>query len=183
MENEVWKDVGGFEGAYQVSNLGRVRSLTRVITSKYKKSNRTRVTIGRTLKCNPGKLGYPMASIRDRAEKVHRLVAKAFIPNPDNKPFVNHKNGIKNDNRVENLEWVTFAENIQHAYDIGLLVRVGKKGVESNLTKLSPKEVIEIRKIWVSGSRPRQIDIANMFGISRRNVAMIVQRKTWDHIK
>jgi hypothetical protein len=115
--NEIWKDINGYQGVYQVSNLGRVRSLDRqivylrrgkLITSKH----RGRIMKGSYtegyLRIQLGKYG-----LRDF---IHRLVAQAFIPNPENKPEVNHINLIRDDNRVENLEWVTASENVIHGH-------------------------------------------------------------------
>lgn len=108
MGSEIWKDVVGYEGIYQVSNLGRVKSLPRNGTIKQE----------RILK--PHRVqGYLLAELFNRGahkgKRIHRLVAEAFIPNPDNKREVNHIDGDKHNNRVENLEWVTSSENQLHA--------------------------------------------------------------------
>lgn len=100
---EIWKDVEGYEG-YQVSNKGRVKSLNFRHTGKE-----------RILKSNPDG-GYCLVSLyrngKRTSKKIHRLVATAFIPNPENKPEVNHINHNKRDNRASNLEWVTSEENL-----------------------------------------------------------------------
>lgn len=129
--DEIWKDIAGFEGVYQVSNTGKVRSLSR----KDEFFNRFKLCVrlkkGKTLGTYDGN-GYDIVKLRlNRTPKmfsVHRLVAIAFIRNTENKPCVNHINGIKNDNRVENLEWCTHKENIQHAHDTGLAINKGLKG-------------------------------------------------------
>jgi len=113
---EEWKDIDGTNGQYQVSRTGLVMSLS------YHGHLREMM-----LKPRLTKQGYLIHKIFKNTVSsnifAHRLVAMAFIQNPDNKPFVNHKNGIKTDNRVENLEWCTRSENIQHAYDTGLINR------------------------------------------------------------
>lgn len=121
---EEWRPVVGFEEDYEVSSLGRVRSIDRVreCISKYGKPYIQHYK-GRDKKLLDSWDGYLETHLqhyengesRNYYARVHRLVADAFIPNPDNKPQVNHKNGNKKDNRVENLEWVTEAENTQHA--------------------------------------------------------------------
>jgi len=108
---------------------------------------------------------------------VHRLVAEAFIPNPENKPQVNHINGIKTDNRVENLEWSTNSENIKHAYDNGLLSKIGEK--HSN-NKLNENKVLTIRKLFKNGLSP--LKIAKKYGVSRSCIYHVIKYNTWKHI-
>lgn len=140
---EIWKDIKGYEGYYQVSNLGRVKSLNTRL--KYRYGYRTRK--GRILKPSISHKGYFKITLsknnKSRNATIHRTVAQAFIPNPENKPCTNHKNGIKTDNRVENLEWCTISENTQHAYDTGLKV-TSEKLKEINRIRVS-KRVINIR--------------------------------------
>lgn len=116
---EVWKEIEGCENKYEVSDTGRVRSMPR-----------NKSGLGRPypliMKQSSDKDGYMIVSLRIGGKscrhRVHRLVASAFIKNEDKKPLVNHKNGIKDDNRVENLEWVTASENAFHAVETGLVV-------------------------------------------------------------
>jgi len=114
---EIWKDIKNYEGLYQVSNTGKVKSLGRIAIKNG--NNKPNIWKEKIL-TGSSKSNYPKVGLRKDNQQVtfniHKLVAEAFIPNINNKPFVNHKNGIKTDNGVENLEWVTHQENMQHAY-------------------------------------------------------------------
>lgn len=116
--NEEWKPVAGYEGIYEVSNLGKIRTIPRKV--KKWDGERTLLPIVRKTFFSPGGYERSVLSLNGVNEKVlvHRIVAGAFIENPYNKPDVNHKNGIKSDNTVNNLEWVTKKENIRHAFDV-----------------------------------------------------------------
>lgn len=121
---EIWKDIKDYEGLYQVSNLGRVRSLPRKGT--YKDIH--------ILKLGKNHKGYLQVKLSKdsvlKCKSIHRLVAEVFIPNPDNKPQVNHKDTNKENNCVNNLEWVTNLENMQHSWKMGLRNNIYKKGKE-----------------------------------------------------
>lgn len=103
-QEEIWKDIEGHEGSYQVSNLGQVKSL------KYGKERILTPFI------DQGYNKVTLSNGKEKSVRCHRLEAIAFIPNPENKRTINHKNGIKNDNRLENLEWATDSENHRHAF-------------------------------------------------------------------
>lgn len=122
---EEWKDVIGFEGLYQVSSLGKLKSLSRDFIGK---TGRKYKRNGCVRKCfHDAKRGYMKAFLYKNGQNysmsIHRLVAMAFIHNPQLKPCINHKNGVHSDNRVENLEWVTYSENTVHSFK-----ELGQKG-------------------------------------------------------
>lgn len=176
MQEEIWKDVVGYEGYYQVNNFGLIKSLERMV--KYKE-NHSGLRKERILKTNITKGGYVHATIcidkMNKTVKAHRLVAIAFIPNSDNKPSVNHINGIKHDNRVENLEWCTAKENTNHAYKTNL--KSGIKGEKSHLSKLKYQQVCEIRDLNLKGVK--RINLASKYNVSLAQINRIVNYVNW----
>ena len=149
MENnntiECWKDVKGYEGLYQVSDLGRVRSLDRTVHDYL--NGGIKLHKGRILKGGNSKGYIRVALSKDGKKKghaVHRLVAEAFIPNPGNKSQVNHINKNRGDNRVENLEWVTAKENSVHAYHSEN--NYGK--IEYHAGLLNEAQIKEVKKLY-----------------------------------
>jgi len=135
--------------------------------------------------------GYLRTMLKDdsgntRTIKVHRIIAKTFIPNPNNKPQVNHINGVKYDNRVDNLEWCTASENLKHSYKIGLS---SVKGELNPATKLTDKEVLEIRSKYTYGRLGGRVKgattkpmLAKEYGVKVHVIKQIVRGKTWKHL-
>ncbi len=110
---EIWKDIQGFEGQYQAGNKGNIKSLERTVMFGHNK----RIINERILKFNRHKSGYLYVNV-GKKRTVHRLITKAFIPNPYDLPEVNHKDGNKSNNNVSNLEWVTRKENNRHKFEV-----------------------------------------------------------------
>lgn len=179
MENteEVWKDVVGYEDYYQVSSLGRIRSLDRMVkTVKY-----SYLIKGKILSHSNSKKRYPNLMLnrfgKFKNVDIHRLMAIAFLPNPLNKKQVNHINGIKNDNRLENLEWVTPKENSVHSRLTGL---AKQNGEDSVWAKLKNEDVLAIREMAENGITFREI--GEKFGIHAMTAWNIANRRRWKHI-
>lgn len=121
---ELWLPISGYIGIYEISDMGRIRTLERDIYYKKGKNQYKRVQKPKIMKLQENRGGYLWINLnragKHKVARIHRLVAKAFIPLVNGKYIVNHKNGIKTDNRVVNLEWTTSAENNLHAYEVGI---------------------------------------------------------------
>lgn len=178
---EIWKDVKGYEKIYQVSNLGRIKHLEEHKKMYQYKANKMvdMVKKERILSSKNNKNKYVTITLSKEGKKegktLHRLVAEAFIPNPKNKLQINHINGIKTDNRVENLEWCSPSENIKHAFKIGLK-KVSKKQMEqiSKLGKYGKKRCRKVRQLTLEGELIKEwnsfTDIYNTYGYSWENI-------------
>lgn len=166
MEKEIWKSVVGYEGLYSISTFGNVKSFQR----------------NRQIIMNPAttRYDYKRLSLKKNGVKksvfVHRLVAKAFIPNPHNKRTVNHKNFNTHDNRVENLEWCTQQENITHS----VLNGRNSRGENFGRAKLKETQILEIRKMHNLGFSKN--DISAMFNVTPQHIGQVIRKKIWKHI-
>jgi hypothetical protein len=176
---EIWKPTEF--PFYEASNLGRIRSVDRYVPHPIKGQKFSK---GKILKLNDYGF-YSLVSIgKDKKTKmVHRIIAKTFIPNLENKPCVNHKNGIKTDNRIENLEWVTYSENEKHSYKkLGKkpnLNRLGIKGFMCSWSK--PVALIDdndiILKVFATGTEVEK----NLIGVNRKLVSLVCLGKRRQH--
>jgi hypothetical protein len=146
---------------YEISNSGVVRN----------------VKSGRQIKQFQGKDGYLRIQIAGKTRTVHRLVAEAFIPSEVGKDFVNHKDGNKQNNNVENLEWCTRSENLKHAYKFGLK---NSCGVKNGRSKLTESDVIFIREHYIRGDKNFGTKaLAKRFGVARQTVSAVISGQNW----
>ena len=169
-DNEVWKDISGYEEMYQVSNFGRVKSLKR-----YRRRN------DKILHLANDKDGYLQVNLsrdnKSKTIKVHKLVMLTFVGERPNGFEINHIDGIKTNNHIDNLEYCTSSEKTQHAYDTGLQPS-GKKHYKS---KFTDSQVLEIRERHKSG-RISQTKLAREYEVSPTTIHKIVKRKAWKHL-
>lgn len=169
-----WRPVVGYEGLYEVDWLCNVRSLNYHLTGK------TQI-----LKTGKDKAGYLMVCLSKEGKtttlKNHRIGMQAWIPNPENKPCVNHKtHDVSNNNVFTQLEWVTQKENIKDAQEFGSFDNQAK-GENNGKAKITEAIVIEIFRLYNVENWTQQ-RIADHFGIDRANVGYILRRKTWSHV-
>lgn len=162
---EFWKE---FLPGYEVSTMGRVRS--------FKQYSEGRILSFRFVFSKNYRLIRIVVDGKEKCFAVHRLVAQAFIPNPDNKPEVNHINGDKFDNRVENLEWVTHSENMLHAFDTKL--QISLSGENHPMAKLTAEQVVYIR---INPDALTGKALAQLFGISPVTISDIQCGKIWQN--
>ena len=170
---EEWKDIKGFEGAYMISNYGRVLSLPR-------QGTRTTEPVLRSISMTHD--GYPRVRLlfkgKDKTVRVHRLVAEAFLDNPEGKETVNHIDGNKENNRADNLEWADRHEQMLHAYKKGL--KEGMKGSDNPYSKLSPEQVEAIRNEYVPQSKEHgTVALGKKYGVNNSTIGNIVRGVTY----
>jgi hypothetical protein len=180
--NEIWNFLENSDNQYQISNAGRFKSIFR---RRYCGKNKGLKIVYSdhlySLYCNNGYMQVTFSQKNfQKTEKIHKLVAKYFIPNPNNYPEINHKNGISIDNRVENLEWCNRQQNMQHAHKMGLMNM--EKGEERYNVKLTEAKVKEIRKLRKENKIPTR-KLAKMFEVSRSTIIDILTKRRWKHVE
>ena len=160
---EIWAKIKDYPN-YEISNIGRVKSIN---------YNKERILKLQNMN-GYDRVGLSINGIVNLF-LVHRLIAVAFIDNIHNHPFINHINGVKNDNRVENLEWCNSTENLNHALDNNL--RVMPNGEKHHKSKLNETQVLEIRNSNLS-----QKELTKLYNVKQPLISAIINRKKWKHI-
>lgn len=173
---EIWKDVVGYEGFYKVSSLGRVKRVNGITSHGHRRCEKI------IKQAHSGAYPRTCLSRNGKVKSIctHRLVALAFIPNPENKPQVNHINANKTDNRVENLEWVTSSENCLHAVKMGLYI--DQKGQKNPFAKLTTEDVLFIKQKLKEGVSTYRIHKKFFPTIGIVTIYKIKNQITWNHV-
>ena len=185
MNEEIWKPVIGYEGFYEVSSHGRVRSLPKALI---RSNGSPFAKKGRLLPGTITETGYIAVALRKQSKQkvhyVHRLVCQAFLPNPTGKPQVNHVDGVRWNNFRENLEWATNGENALHSYRVLRHKRLSFPGESNGNAVLTEEQVRTIRETY-QRLHPEfgQTALAAKFNISRRLILNIVRGTAWKHIR
>ena len=167
---EKWLPIKGYEKYYMISNLGRVKSLRtgKILKKRLTFDGYVKVTLT---------INYESKDFR-----VHRLVAEHFIPNPEGKETVNHIDGNKENNSVDNLEWATRSEQLYHAYKLG--TKKSQKGCSNVNSKLTEDDVREIRKSYKKGIKGYGYQaLANKYGVDKTTIANIVNYRTYKNVQ
>ncbi len=178
-KTERWKDIPGYETIYKASDLGRIKSLDRISNNRYgaiKIKSKILVSVIGSSKY------YVLGLSKDKKRKtfmVHRIIANSFIEKIPNKPYVNHKDGNKENNLLTNLEWCTSGENQKHAYKNYL--QPSRNGINNGRCILTTEKVLEIRNMY-SSEKINISSLSRKLNISRSAISSIIHRKTWKHI-
>jgi hypothetical protein len=177
---EEWRDVPGYEGRYTINQRGEVKILRHTFKTKHGTIGIMPERLARVYKDSQG---YPRVHLFNgfkwKAWLLHRVVAMAFIPNPLNKPHINHKDANKSNHSIDNLEWCTPRENVDHA--VKMKLQTPFRGEDSGSAKLTEDQVREIRERWRMGGI-KQRDLGAIYGVKQYCIWAIVSGKTWRHI-
>lgn len=180
MKNTTFKQIIGYEGLYSISEKGDVKSESRKINNGvgFRFSNEF------LMKHYDNGHGYNRVCLSNGKSRkfhlVHKLLAIHFIPNPNNYPIINHKDGNKKNNDLSNLEWCDYSHNNQHGYDTGLIKAL--QGEKHKNAKLSEKEVLEIIELLYKNDL-KQSEIAEIYKVSSQTINSINKQTTWKHLR
>ena len=175
MKAEEWRDVEGYVDYYRVSSYGRIMSRDRVVPNRWGNGQHRK---GKLMSPGSSPNGYKIITLHKKGkvkyQTVHRTVAAVFLPNPENKPEINHIDGNKENNNIKNLEWVTVVENKKHAQDTGLF---SSKGENNPNVKLTESDVRCIRL-----SNVAMKELAEIYNVSRGAISKIKTRRSWKNV-
>jgi len=178
---ENWKDIPDYEGFYQASDLGNIKSISRKVYIPKRNIYRQQQEI--ILTYNPYSKRYPRVSLHKNSEVeiklIHTIIGLLFVPNPKNLPFLNHINGIKTDPRACNLEWCSHLENMQHAFRTGLV----PNGERNHKAKLTNNNVRAIKRLLKNNPKANQSAIARKYGVVRSVINAIVKNRKWIYVQ
>lgn len=177
--NEVWRAIPGYEGLYEASTEGRIRSLDRLITGKNGVTKRFSGRVLKPVKQNAGYLALGLS--KDgivTTTLVHRIIATTFIENPGNLPEVNHKDGVKDNNALTNLEWMSRVRNIRHAMGMGLIQGLGENNPAAKLSDSDARAIKELSRYCL---HPKEL--AAVFGVKPSTITDIQLERSWQHIQ
>jgi hypothetical protein len=172
LKNELFKDIPGYEGRYQVSNLGRIKV--------HREKQKYKPMLCSIRATNSLSNGYKNITLGFKSRKktflIHRIVMLAFYGPPGGGMVVNHKDGIKYNNNLKNLEYITQKENIAHARENGKIPR----GEQHYFSKFSEKDIIKVKKLIADGLT--QKEVAHLFNVRQPTIHKIITGKTWSHL-
>ena len=164
----IWREIPSLEGRYEASENGDIRHVTNHKPRRARRNKYGYLQMNFSLNDGTGKA---------KTILVHKLIAETFIENPNNLPYINHKDGDKTNNHVDNLEWCTASENIKHAFDTGLAVN--PKGDKSPLARFTNEQVREIRYMY--GKGVSETSLAILLGVSQSTIGRIVRGERYDN--
>lgn len=172
LEGEIWEYIKGYEGLYKVSNLGRIKSFVKINPIIRRQKNK--------------RGNYKEVNLKKNNQykyfTVHRLVCNQFLPNPENKPSINHIDCNTENNRLSNLEWCTAKENMAHAVKLGRTYKYHERGASKPLnSKLNEELVRSIRKMYYD-NKMGQIDIAKTLSVNKNAISGVVTWRTWFYV-
>ena len=173
IKGEEWRQAVGFSEKYWVSNMGRIFTAS----AHNKPNNPAIMKPARSFDKRRGTWEYCKTALDGHTIVVHRVVATTWVPNPENKPFVNHINGNKADNRAENLEWCTTSENLLHAYRTGLEKKV--LGQKHHAAKLTNEQVRQFKWEWAHDRKMSRKKYAEKLGVTEATIKDIIRGRSW----
>ncbi len=179
----IMKTIEGYEGLYSITTDGRVWSHEKIVNSKNKSKAKK---LGKWLKPSLSDRYYKIRLYKNKVSSfklIHRLVAQIYIPNPENKPQVNHLNGIKTDNRISNLSWCTAKENDIHAREIGLMDNSSPHGEKNGMAKLTQEQINEIRQNHIPANGIFKRKPWKKYKISTTQYYRIIRKENWKETK